>query len=127
MATYDPQKYARAKAFARGSEWLEWVDISIKRNSGRQTVKTGPKGWAGFQDGSGDMEISFSNMIPADGFEFDPDFFEPDDDGFVEITIVSGALQLTAKGYFADDSYEFGAEKLSSQSLTFVSGPASWK
>jgi hypothetical protein len=121
----DQKIYAAGKVYLDGSEWLESVDLTISRKGNHLAQRTNATGLSGFKVGAGEIEVTGTNAVPADGFEWaNPDLFTAKTH---KLTVLVGAQSITVSGVFMDDSLSLGAEKLTEQGFTFLGSPAEFQ
>ncbi len=121
----DQKIYAAAKVYLDGSEWLESVDITVSRKGNHLPQKTNANGLSGFKVGAGEIEVTGTNAVPADGFEWsNPDLFTA---ATHKLTVLIGAQSITVSGVFMDDTLSAGAEKLSELGFSFLGSPADYQ
>lgn len=122
----DLQLYTKAQVYVGGSLLSEEADVSVKRMTGAQVVKTVAKGFAGLSPGAPMLQVSISNAVPAVDFEYNPGTNMLDLD-VVEITVFAAGRTLTSKGFVTDDNFSHAVETQSKLAFEFTGQFADWE
>lgn len=119
------ERYTKATVYINSNLLSEESNVTVKRMSGAQPVKTTAKGFAGFSQGAGQTDISVSCSVPAAGFEFDPGA-DIENVNTVEITILAAGRSLTCKGSIIDDNFAHGVDSAAKLDFNFQGQYAQW-
>lgn len=115
----DLQLYTKATVYLNSGCLTEETDISMKRATGAQVVKTVAKGFAGVSPGAPMCDIQITNAVPAVDFEVDPGPFmlllQP-----VELTIFAAGRTSTTKAFVMDDNFTHGVEQAAKLSMSLI-------
>ncbi len=122
----DLQLYSKASVYLNGSLLSEESDVTVKRMTGAQVVKTVAKGFSGLSPGAEMLSISVTNAVPSTDFEYNPGS-DMKDLNVVEVTIFAAGRTLTSKGFITDDNFAHGAEAQSKLSFEFTGQYADWE
>lgn len=113
------KSYSDAEVYLNGTRWLETTDASVKLMGNATEITTMALGLAGRKLGPAKAEMSFTNMVPADDFEFNPSRAIRKAE-INEITIFAGNRICSCKGWFTDGELSAGKDKETSLQLNFV-------
>lgn len=119
------ERFTKASVYINGQLLSEESNVTAKRMSGAQPVKSVAKGLSGFSPGAGQCDISVSTNVPAADFEYDPG---EDIDGVnvVELTILAAGRSLTTKGVILDDNFAHGVDSAAKLDFNFQGQYAKW-
>lgn len=101
----DPQLYSLIYLLADSALLSEEASVSFTRDAGNQVAKTVAKGWAGITPGVGSVQLDVTNMIPANGQEFDAGPYMASGTP-IEMGLLCAGKQATFKGYIMGDSFK---------------------
>lgn len=119
------QRYTLATVVVNGSTLTEESNVTVKRESGGNAVKTVSKGYAGRSPGAPMTMITVKNAVPSADFELNPG---PDinDTTVVEISIFAAGRTLTVSGFIISDNFQHGVESPAELEFEFEGGPSDW-
>lgn len=118
--------YTKAEVFVNSLKLVEMATVQVQRSFNMQKVYTVDKGAAGITVGSGETQISLSNMVPAEDFEADPEAFGMFRGKKVSLTIVAAGRSGTCEGFFESDAFDAGVNANSSHAITFWGSTLVW-
>ena len=121
----DLSLYTKALVYLNSSLLSEEADVSLKRATGAQVVKTVAKGFAGVSPGAPMAEIEISNAVPSADFEVDPGAFMLQLQ-VVELTICAAGRTATCKGFVMSDNFTHGVETPSKLTMSLVAQFPTW-
>lgn len=113
------KSYSDAEIYFNGGRQLEVTDVTCKFMGNATEITTMALGFAGRKLGPAKIEASFTAMIPADDFEYNPSR-DVKKATFVEFGFFVGGRLLACKGYFTDAEVSAGKDKETSLQLNFV-------
>lgn len=122
----DLQLYTKASVYVDGSLLSEEADVTLKRMTGAQVVKTVAKGFSGLSPGAPMLQISVTNAVPSTDFEYNPGQ-DMSDLNVKEVTIFAAGRTLTSKGFVTDDNFSHAVETQSKLSFDFTGQFADWE
>jgi hypothetical protein len=119
------QKYALATVVVNGSTLTEESNVTVKRESGGNAVKTVSKGYAGRSPGAPMTMITVKNAVPSADFELDPGPFINQTEA-VEISIFAAGRTMTLTGFIISDNFQHGVDSAAELEFEFEGGPGEW-
>lgn len=122
----DLQLYTKASVYIDGALLAEESDVTVKRMTGAQVVKTVAKGFSGLSPGAPMLQISVTNAVPSTDFEYNPGS-DMSDLVVKEVTIFAAGRTLTSKGFITDDNFSHASESQSKLSFEFTGQFADWE
>jgi hypothetical protein len=122
----DSQLYSKATVYVDSQLLAEEAEVTVKRTTGSQAVKTVHKGYAGESPGSAMAEITVSSKCPAKGFELDPGKYMKDLK-FAEITVFAASAVFTGRFCIHEDSFKHGVDSESSIEFSARGPFVSWE
>lgn len=123
----DLQNYTKVSSYYNNQLQSEETEVSIKRITGAQIMKTVQKGFAGMSPGSPMIEITVKNGIPAAGFEVSTIGRDMNEMRVVEFTFFAASKTLTTKGYVIDETTTHGTDKPAELDYTAQCQFADWQ
>jgi hypothetical protein len=123
----DLQTYTKLACNYNLQHMAEETNVTIKRISGAQVVKTVAKGFAGMSPGSPMMEITFKSAIPAAGFELTTIGEDMRDLVVREVTVFGASKSITTKGFVTEDNTQHGADNVAELDFTMQCEWADWE
>lgn len=120
------QTYSKAVVYVNSNLLTEESNVTIKRTSGGNTVKTVHKGFAGRSPGAAMTMITVKNAVPSADFELDPGPFINNTEK-VEITVFAAGRTLTCVGFIDNDSFTHGVDAAAELEFEFEGGPSDWQ
>src|SRR4051812_12671270 len=121
----DIQLYTKALVYIEGALMSEETDVSFKRTTGAQVVKTVAKGFAGVSPGAPMCEISITNGVPSADFEIDPGAYMQTLQ-VVEVTIFAAGRTATTKAFVMSDNFSHGVETPSKLAMELIGQFPTW-
>lgn len=119
------QRYTKINVYVDGSLLFEEIDVTVRRSTNSQEVKTVAKGYSGESPGAAMCEIDVNNAFPEDGMEFDVGSamanLTP-----VEMTQFAGGKTMTVKGFIIEDTAQHGVDKAAGVSFKFRGPMPQW-
>jgi hypothetical protein len=112
------QLYSLAYVLVDGSILTEEASVTVNRATNSQPVNTVAKGYSGESPGAASVEIQVSSAVPSADFEMNPGKFMKSLKE-VEIGVLVAGKQLTAKGFFVQDSFKHSVNNESMLEFTF--------
>lgn len=120
------QTYSKAVVYVNGSLLTEESNVTIKRDSGGNAVKTVAKGYAGRSPGAPMTMITVRNAVPAADFELNPGQFI-NQTGEVEVSVFAAGKTLTVVGFIISDNFQHGVDASAELEFEFEGGPSDWQ
>ena len=120
------QTYSKALVYLNGDLLSEESNVTVKRESGGNAVKTVAKGYSGRSPGAPMTTISVTNAVPSNDFEKDPGAFMLQNEP-VEVTIFAAGRTLICQGFIIDDNFQHGVENAASLEFNFEGGASMWQ
>lgn len=123
----DLQLYSKVAVYYNNQQLAEETNVTIKRVSGAQVVKTVAKGFAGMSPGSPMVEITIKNGIPAAGFEVGTIGADISQLKVVEFSFFAASKTLTVKGFVTEDNTVHNVDSPSELDITAQCQFADWQ
>jgi hypothetical protein len=121
----DLQLYTKALVYLESGLMSEEADVSMKRATGAQVVKTVAKGFSGVSPGAPMCNIEITNAVPSADFEVDPGRYMKTLQ-VVELTIFAAGRTATMKCFVTDDNFSHGVETPSKLTMSLVGQFPDW-
>ena len=119
------QNYTKAVVYINGALLTEESNVTVKRESGGNAVKTVAKGYAGRSPGAPMTMITVKNAVPSADFELNPGAFINNSES-CEISIFAAGRTLTVEGFIIDDNFQHGVDAAAELEFNFEGGPSDW-
>jgi len=119
------QRYSKAVVYVNGALLTEESNVTVKRESGGNSVKTVAKGYAGRSPGAPMTMITVKNAVPSLEFELNPGQYIIENES-VEISIFAAQRTLTVEGFIIDDNFQHGVDSAAELEFNFEGGPSDW-
>lgn len=120
------QKYTKAVVYVNGNILSEEANLTVKRDSGGNAVKTVAKGYAGRAPGAPMTNITVKNAVPSADFEFNPGpFLNLTDE--VEVSVFAAGRTLTVVGFITSDNFQHGVDNAPELEFEFEGGESDWQ
>lgn len=94
-----------ASVYVNGNLLTEESNVTVKRESGGNAVKTVAKGYAGRSPGAPTTTITVKNAVPSLEFELNPGQYINNNES-VEISIFADGRTLTIDGHISNDNFD---------------------
>ena len=120
------QTYSKVTCYWNGNQLQQETEVTIKRSSGSQPVKTVSGGYAGESPGSPMCEITVTSAVPMIAMEFDPG-------GVIQnltpgqLTLFCAGKTLTTGGQIFEDNLTHGVDTAAKQSFSLRAPMAQWQ
>jgi len=120
------QTYSKAVVYVNSNLLTEESNVTIKRDSGGNAVKTVAKGYAGRSPGAPMTMITVKNAVPSADFEFNPGL-NINQTEEVEVTVFAAGKTLTVVGFITNDNFTHGVDAAAELEFEFEGGPSDWQ
>jgi hypothetical protein len=120
------QQYTKAVVYVNSNLLTEESNVTIKRESGGNAVKTVAKGYAGRSPGAPMTMITVRNAVPSADFELNPGPFLNNTEE-VEISVFAAGKTLTVVGFITNDNFQHGVDNSAELEFEFEGGPSDWQ
>lgn len=119
------QNYTKAVVYINGALLTEESNVTVKRESGGNAVKTVAKGYAGRSPGAPMTTITVKNAVPSLEFELNPGQFINNSES-CEISIFAAGRTLTLDAFIIDDNFTHGVDAAAELEFNAEGGPSDW-
>lgn len=120
------QTYTKAVVYVNSNLLTEESNVTIKRDSGGNAVKTVAKGYAGRSPGAPMTMITVRNAVPSADFELNPGSFINNTEE-VEVSVFAAGKTLTVVGFIISDNFQHGVDNAAELEFEFEGGPSNWQ
>jgi hypothetical protein len=120
------QTYTKAVVYVNSNLLTEESNVTVKRESGSNEVKTVAKGYAGESPGAPMTMITVRNAVPSADFEFNPGL-NINRSEEVEVSIFAAGKTLTVVGFIISDNFTHGVGNQAELEFEFRGGPSDWQ
>lgn len=119
------QNYTKAVVYINGALLTEESNVTVKRESGGNAVKTVAKGYAGRSPGAPMTTITVKNAVPSEEFELNPGQFINNSES-CEISVFAAGKTLTLDAFIIDDNFQHGVDAAAELEFNAEGGPSDW-
>lgn len=120
------QTYSKAVVYVNSNLLTEESNVTVKRESGGNAVKTVAKGYGGRSPGAPMTMITVRNAVPSADFEFNPGL-NINQTEEVEVTVFAAGKTLTVVGFIISDNFQHGVDAAAELEFEFEGGPSDWQ
>lgn len=120
--------YDQVYAYVNGGLLAENISVTVELVGTDEDVMTIVKGLSGFTPGPDSVKVTFSNVVPASGFEFNAWNAQLNKE-IVELKLQFGGsgMSLTSEGRFSGNKIDAGVSKTTGYDFDFTGSPAPWE
>lgn len=120
------QTYSKVTVYVNGNQLQQETEVTIKRSSGSQPVKTVSGGYSGESPGSPMGEYTVTSAVPMVAMEFDPggviQNLTP-----VQLTFFCAGKTMTGQCTIFEDNLTHGVDTMAKQSFSARGGMTQWQ